>query len=881
MKDRYGQLQRSSPPPSRKLPRELSRKVRQARLVLLLEQIWPALWAPLGVAGLFVLLSLFGLWSYLDFEVHRGMLWGFAAALLVSFIPLIRIEWPRREKALRLLESRAGLPHRPASTYQDTLAVDKPSPATRRIWDAHRKRMSALFARLKAGWPHPRIDRGDPMALRVLLVLLLAVGFTIHGDEARERIVAAFDLNPPGLAGFGRIDAWITPPVYTARQPIIIADGARQYGPDEKPETDFEAPENSELTIRVNHENAAKFSLRIITEEGENVETPLQQDEETTAALASSALGKSGDNTVEFNETLAESGAIELLEDGSPVARWTVAVIEDQRPTIAMTEAPNEAERGSLKFKYDVEDDYGVSSAMARINRAGGSSWDENDGRPANVQRLGQAPSAPLTLPRSNTKKGKGQTYRDLSSHFWAGLPVIVTLEARDQAGQIGYSEPHKIILPEWRFHKPLARAIIEQRKKLVDRPDLKEKVARAMDALTIAPEEFISDIGIYLAMRSAYWGLKRASSREELETSANMLWEIATQIESGDLSDTERRLRMAQEKLMRALEEGASDEEIRKLMEELRTAMNEFIDAMRQQAQESPHFNPDRELAQGRMVTPQDLERMLNQIEDLAQSGSKDAARQMLSQLRDLLENLQRAQPGQNRQAQEMMQALDALSGIIQEQQKLLDETFRAQQQGENGQQMPGQQGQQQGQRGQGQQPGQQPGQQQGQEGQQGQRSFGQLQQGQGDLQRQLRELMEQLRGLGAQPPEQFGGAGEAMGNAGDALGQENAGQATEQQTLALDRLRQGARSLTEQMMQGMGQPGPMGRAFNGNGNRDPLGRPLPTQGLDDGDSVKVPEESEVQRARQILEELRRRLGQHERPQLELDYIERLIERF
>jgi uncharacterized protein (TIGR02302 family) len=332
----------------------------------------------------------------------------------------------------------------------------------------------------------------------------------------------------------------------------------------------------------------------------------------------------------------------------------------------------------------------------------------------------------------------------------------------------------------------------------------------------------------------------------------------------------------------MQALEEGASDEELKQLMDELRTALNEFLDAMRQQAMQNPNFDPERAVPQDRVMTSQDLERMLDQIENLAQSGSKDAARQMLSELRDMLENLQQAQPGQNQQAQEMMQALDALSGIIQEQQKLLDETFRAQQQGENGQQMPGQEGQQ-GEQGQGQQQGQ--GQGQGQQGQgqqgQGQRSFGQLQQGQGDLQQQLQQLMDQLRGMGAQPPEQFGGAGEAMGNAGEALGQENAGQATEQQTLALDRLRQGARSLAEQMMQGMGQPGPMGRAFNGNGDRDPLGRPMPTQGLDDGDSVKVPEESEMQRARQILEELRRRLGQRERPQLELDYIERLIERF
>jgi hypothetical protein len=71
------------------------------------------------------------------------------------------------------------------------------------------------------------------------------------------------------------------------------------------------------------------------------------------------------------------------------------------------------------------------------------------------------------------------------------------------------------------------------------------------------------------------------------------------------------------------------------------------------------------------------------------------------------------------------------------------------------------------------------------------------------------------------------------------------------------------------------------MGRGPAGNADRDPLGRPLPTQGLDDGDSVKVPDESDVQRARQILEELRRRLGERGRPPPELDYIERLIERF
>ncbi len=40
------------------------------------------------------------------------------------------------------------------------------------------------------------------------------------------------------------------------------------------------------------------------------------------------------------------------------------------------------------------------------------------------------------------------------------------------------------------------------------------------------------------------------------------------------------------------------------------------------------------------------------------------------------------------------------------------------------------------------------------------------------------------------------------------------------------------------------------------------------------------VPHEIDMQRAREILQELRRRLGDQQRPQQELDYIERLLKR-
>jgi uncharacterized protein (TIGR02302 family) len=671
----------------------------------------------------------------------------------------------------------------------------------------------------------------------------------------------------------------------------MVADGSRQKTDGEQPPTQFTVPEQSELTVRVNHADAAQFSLRIVPAVAGDQPPPT----ENADRLITAGIAKGKENTAEFKEKLTAAAEVELLDNGVRVARWSVDIIEDAPPVITLTEAPAEAQRGSLRFKYSVQDDYGVLSAQAIIARAADEDDDEDSARPAHVQRLGQAPSIPLTLPRANTKQGDGQTYRDLASHYWAGLPAAVTLEARDQAEQIGRSEPHKLILPERKFEKPLAKALIEQRKKLVDRPDLKAKVARALDGLTIAPELFIRNTQVYLGIRTAFRRLTNSDDTAAMESTADLLWQVAVHIEDGDLSDAERRLRTAQEELMKALERDASEEEIKRLMDELRTALNEFLENMKRQAQRNPNFAPENPLSQNRTITSQDLERMLKKIEDLAKTGSKDAARQMLSELRDLLENAQSGNQASNSQSQEMMQMLDGLSELITKQQQLLDETFRAQQESEYGspseegeagdeardgregrEGKQGRQGQGQGKNGQG-----KAGQGKSGQGKNGQNPFPGLGEQQGGLQKQLKELMDPLKGFGAKPPEQFDGAGQAMGKAGDALGQENAGRATEQQTLALDKMRQGAKSLVEQMMSGMGQPGKQGRGQAGAGDRDPLGRPLPTQGLDNGDSVKVPEEGDIQRARQILEELRRRLGERARPPGELDYIERLIERF
>ena len=142
-------------------------------------------------------------------------------------------------------------------------------------------------------------------------------------------------------------------------------------------------------------------------------------------------------------------------------------------------------------------------------------------------------------------------------------------------------------------------------------------------------------------------------------------------------------------------------------------------------------------------------------------------------------------------------------------------------------------------------------------------------------------------MKQQGLQGEEGLADAEGAMREAEEALGQGRSGDAVDAQGRALEGLKRGAEGMQKQMQQmaeGEGQqegqsPGQQGRS--GAAEDDPLGRPTRGRDLSDG-NVRVPnaDESAVQRARRIMEELRRKLGDPSRPQEELDYFERLLRR-
>lgn len=850
--------------------------VGRARLAIAWERAWPRLAVPLGVAFLFVATAWFGAFEALPFSGRIVLLGVFVVAGLASLYGLAGLRAPSVADGLRRLDRDAGVAHRPATALSDTLATAPDDPVSQALWAAHRRDAERKARSLRLAMPSPGLPGLDRYAVRIGVVLALVVSFFYAGPERTQRLMAAFQpaSAAPAADAAIRIDAWVTPPAYTRRAPLLLTQD-RAAAP-------IPVAQGSVLVVRVAGDASASVSAS-----GDAVET----------AGAAGTAPPAAAGLVERRLTLHGNAVVAVARGGKEALRLTFAVIPDLPPTIAFAGPVKGAARGAMTLTYKVEDDYGATGAEAEI------ALPPAEGRP-----LYDPPKVALALPSGRARSGVASATRDVSDHPFAGARVRMTLVARDDAGNVGRSPPEDMVLPGRTFVKPLARALVEQRRLLAMDANQAGPVRDALEALMIAPEDFTRDLSAYLGLRTAWVRLGDARNDDGLRDVVQYLWQIALRIEEGDLSDAERQLKAAQQRLRDALERGADPEEIARLTQELRQALNTFLDdyaqKLAQQNRDNPKDDRQSQTPSGKAVTPEDLNRMLDQMETMAKNGSRDEAQQLLSDLNDILENLQ--SPGQSETAQdpamrEMERALNEMGAMIQRQQTLRDQTFQRREgregnAGNEGQKQPGGE-QQQGQQGEGRQPdGSDPGGQQA--GRDGAGEHGGLQglrERQESLRQQLEAMRKRLDEMGVPGGEELDQAEQAMRDAEGRLGDKDGEGAVGSQGKAIEALRRGAKGMAAQMQEaqqgqdgqggeGQGRPGRAQRTGRGTGNggdRDPLGRPTRSRGYSDG-SVKVPGrgESDVERATRVLDELRRRLSDPARPRLELDYIDRLLRR-
>lgn len=816
-------------------------------LTLTFEALVLAFWKPVAWVAAGVGFALLDLPEFIPFWAHWALLTLFAAVFVWAAIRSIRhIRLPDRQALLRRLELVNGLKHRPLRSLEDSFSQSQQDRQAAELWYLHQNALRRSLGRLKIGLPQSALAQADPYALRFVALLLLLIGGAVAGPDWQGRLVAA--VTPvDGSNGTGvrvTVDAWINPPEYTRMVPVVLAgDGRRQAtSPSEEEEISdlarrqsdrIAVPVGSKLTIRVN--NAEGQAVFIAP--GGRRETPLIED---------------GAGYFGLETQVGVDGAHHVLVDGDREAQWDFALIPDHPPEVSFKGEPTESQRHSLSVPYLAQDDYGVERLYFSLRLAGDTS--------ASSQARIDSFSIPVAVRQRNVLDNSH--YFDLTAHPWAGLQVMAWMTAEDAIGQKADSQPIAIVLPQRVFEHPVARAIIRERRRLAAQgAGAAIDVARNLHLIAWNGAAYNHNSLVFLALSVAKERLQHREVATELESTMKILWDTALRLEDGEVSLAAQELQALQQELMEAMARGADQEELAGLMDQLEQAMAKYLEALQDQAmqrQQDGEPMPEQRLSE--MMSGQSLQDIMEQIRDLMRMGMMDEAQQLLSQLQQMMQNLQVVEqqfPPEGREALEMLRDMQQMMG----QQQDIMERSHDRAMGRDGEESDA-------------------------AANRNRRNSEMNDAGmQEDLRQRLKELGQRFGDMMGDTPGAFNDADQSMQDAAQSLAQGRNHRATQSQGSALDSMQEASRAMQEAIIERfMGQGNmeqPVQGVSSGDG-RDPFGRlPNPgNRGSGRGDQ-DVPTQNDVDRARQIQEELRRRSGDQERPPVELDYIERLLNPF
>ena len=829
---------------------------------------WP-LWSVI-----FVCLAplMFGWQDVLPLEAFWILVVIAATALIAALVfGLRRFKMPTQSDALARVD--AALPGRPIAALSDAQAIGRGDPASEAVWHAHVARMQTRSHAAKPVDPDLRISDRDTFGLR-FIALLFFVAALMFGSLWRVGSVG--DQTGSGMViATGPVwEGWVAPPTYTGKPALYLND---------IPAGLLQVPAGSKVTLRLYGEVGALTVSETISGRTEDLGAASEAQQAFIAAT-------SGTLTIEG-------------ENGSS---WDVRVIADATPLVELT-GPVEADAmGEMSQPFLGFDDYGVDSGTATIaldlgavERRHGLAVD-----PDGIDPLVLDLPMPFNGDRADFE---AFLVENLSEHPLANLPVTLKMQVVDASGQVGESPAEPMILPGRRFFQPFAKAVIEQRRDLMWARANAPRVAQIMRAISHRPEGLFSNETTYLRMRAI---IRRVESFENMggltapvqDEIVQALWDLAIQLEDGTLADARERLRRAQERLAEAMRDGASDAEIAELMQELRDATNDYMQMLADQMEPSDGTDQADNSDETREIGQDEIQALMDRIQELMEEGRMAEAAELMEQLNQMMENMRitQGENGEGGPRTPGQQSMQDLAETLQDQEQLSDDAFRdlqdranqgEQQQGENqGQQ--GENGQsesQDGQQGEGQGVGDDATSgQQGDGGSGGEASLAERQQA---LRDELKRQQDGLPNLDGQAGEAARGAldraEEAMNGAEQALRDGDLAQAIDQQAEAMDALRNGMRSLNEALAQNdSAEPGQGTERGEATGRveptrRDPLGRELGNTGQFGTDDSLLQGEDVYRRAEELLGEIRRRSAEQARPEVERDYLRRLLDQF
>ncbi|MCQ8277151.1 DUF4175 domain-containing protein [Acetobacteraceae bacterium KSS8] len=633
----------------------LRRTRRRAGLVLSIEQLWPALLPALFLLGCFALSSLLTLPQRLP----SALRWLAVLAVLGGAAILVRravrgLRSPTTGQRDRRIERASRLSHRPLTTL-----LDRPvtiSAGADGVWAAHLDRTQAGLRNLSAGSPRLAFRAHDRRGFGAALLAGLLVAALLSGTDAPRRLLSGFW---PGLAlpigPHPVLQAWITPPPYAGGAPVFLSD----------PHGRYEVPAGSTLSVSLSGSAATPH---------------LDGVSGRFANLSERSWSFSG----AVPATGADGIAVHVRESGYALADWRVVSQKAGAPVVAWT-APPGADKTvpwRLRLPWSAAQRYGIRSLQAEIRLADGT-----DHRVLQVRiPLGGTPD-----------KARGVALEDLSADPWAGAKVVARLVATDTAGQTAESADAAFTLPERPFRNPLARAVLDLRRRLATGTETPRDAAGDLAALGDTPGQIAQDSGSFLNLSAVASLLQRFGERPgTVAEASDRLWSLALALEDGLHNDragarATAEIRRAQERLsaqiehMRQLGQAGQNpseqDELHKRIAALAQAIRRKMQALAEQA--AREHRPMPALPESVTAGGDALDRMLKQMQEQAANGHGDQAMQDLSRMQQMLDHMRLATPQDLRSAAEQAQAtaeardqMQAVQDLVKRQTALLDST-------------------------------------------------------------------------------------------------------------------------------------------------------------------------------------------------------------
>ncbi|MEM7732858.1 MAG: TIGR02302 family protein [Pseudomonadota bacterium] len=852
----------------------LRRPLRLTWAGLIAERLVRAFWPLWSVVASVSAALMLGLQDVLPVEaVWFALIVTGAAFIGFLIFGIWRFRWPKRQEAVDRLD--ASLKGRPLAALGDNQAIGTGDEASERLWSAHLGRMADRARDAQAVEPDLRLSGRDPFGLRYIALLGLVVAL-LFGSVAQVSSVSQIGPAAAAQANTGPSwEGWVEPPVYTGLPSLYLNDQ----------DAELSVPEGSRITLRLYGEVGALSVAETVSGRTEDV-------------------GAATDTEQEFEIT--SDGTLRI--EGAGGREWTIIALPDEAPAVELLdEGVTTTFDGQMSQPFEAADDYGVTGGRAifsldteRLDRRYGLAIEPESRDDIILE---------LPMPIAGDRADFVETLiENVSEHPWAHLPVRLELEVTDAAGQYGLSIPRNMDLPARRFFDPLAASIIEMRRDLLWSRENSKRVSQVLRAISNDPEDglFQAD-GSYLRLRVILRGMETKVSLGEFtpearDETAQALWDLAIALEDGDIGDALARMQEAQERLSEAMRNGASEEEIARLMQELRDATQDYLRQRSQQAQRDGEQNGEQQQQSqnSQMLDQQDIQDMMDRIQELMEQGRFAEAEQALQEFQEMMENLRMAEGQRGQQGDNPGQeAMEGLAETLRDQQGLSDQAFRDLQEqfnpnaqagntdsneGRSGDQGRGEQHDGQG-SGQGNQQSERQGNESG-EGRSAQESLADRQQA---LRQELERQRQNLPGSGSEggdaARDSLERAEEAMRGAEDALRQDDLADAIDQQAEAMEALRDGMRELGEAMAENQqnqqnGQAQSQGQ-FSGNEDQDPLGRNRNGNGASEENNGRIGEADVHRRALELVDELRRKSGDGGRSELERNYFERLLDRF